>query len=46
MPLHSLNNFEREKYQNKPKLNFDSRNNLPKINNVISLDEFKSIGAY
>ena len=34
-------------YQNEPKFNgVYSRNNLPKIKDVINLNEFKSIGTY
>ena len=48
--LHSLNNFEVQKYyQNEPKFNgVYLRNNLPKIKDgafVINLDECKSIGT-
>ena len=51
MPLHSLTNFEIQKYyQNKPKFNcFYSINSLPKIKDgayVINLDEYKSIGTH
>ena len=51
MPLHTLTNFEIQKYyQNKPKFNdVYSRNNLPKIKDgayVINLDEYESIGIH
>ena len=51
MPPHHLTNFEiRKYYQNESKFNgVYTRNNLPKIEdgeNVINLDEFKSIGTH
>ena len=50
MPPHPFINFEIEKYyQNEPKLNVCSRNNLSKIRNeayITNLDEFESIGTH
>ena len=45
MPPRPLTNFEIQKYyQNEPKfIGVYSRNNLPKIKDVINLDEYKSI---
>ena len=42
MPPHPLTNFEIQNYnQNKPKFNgVYSRNNLPKIKDVINLDDY------
>ena len=50
MPLHPLTNFERQKYQNEPRVNgVYSRDNLSKIKNgayVINLDEYSDIGTH
>ena len=51
MPLHSLANFEIQKYyQNEPRFNgVYSRDNLPKKRDetyVINLDEYSDIGTY
>ena len=50
MPQHPLTKFEIQKYyQNEPKFNVYSRNNLPKIKDgafVINLDVYKSIRTH
>ena len=51
MPLHSLTNFEIQKYyQNEPRFNgVYSRDNLPKIKDgayIINLDEYADIGTH
>ena len=51
MPLHSLTNFEIQKYyQNEPRFNGAySRDNLPKIKDgtyIINLDEYSDIGTH
>ena len=50
MPQHPLTKFEIQKYyQNEPKFNVYSRNNLPKIKDgafVINLDVYKSIQTH
>ena len=50
MPLHPLTNFERQKYQNEPRVNgVYSRDNLSKIKDgayVVNLDEYSDIGTH
>ena len=50
IPTHLLTNFEIQKYyQNEPKFDVYSRNNVTKIKDavyVINLDEYESIGAH
>ena len=50
MPLHPLTNFERQKYQNEPRVNgVYSRDNLSKIKDgayVVNLDEYSNIGTH
>ena len=50
MLLHPLTNFERQKYQNEPRVNgVYSRDNLSKIKDgayVVNLDEYSDIGTH